>query len=131
VSARGLYPALGIGDVTRLFGLTPRSVRFYEERGLVTAMRDRQNHRRYDQSARATLELIAQLRRAGLSIPEIRRLLEARGSGDDLATHARRLLASRRQALTRQLADLEAVDAWLDGAAHRQSSPRRLLARAS
>ena len=131
MSARGLYPALGIGDVTRLFGLTPRSVRFYEERGLVTSMRDRQNHRRYDQSARSTLELIAQLRRAGLSIPEIRRLLEDAGSGDDLTAQARRLLAARRLVLSQQLADLEAVDAWLEAAGGRSSSPRRLLARAS
>jgi DNA-binding transcriptional MerR regulator len=130
VSARGVYPALGIGDVTRLFGLTPRSVRFYEERGLVTSTRDRQNHRRYDQSARATLELIAQLRRAGVSIPEIRRLLEARGSGEDLPVLARRVLDARRRLLSEQLADLEAVDAWLERAAERFAVPR-LLARAS
>jgi DNA-binding transcriptional MerR regulator len=130
VSARGLYPALGIGDVTRLFGLTPRTVRFYEERGLVSSIRDRQNHRRYDHSARSTLELIAQLRRAGLSIPDIRRLLEVRSAGDDLPSQARRLLAARRQALTQQLADLDAAEAWLDGALDRPPA-RRLFARAS
>lgn len=130
MSARGLYPALGIGDVTRLFGLTPRTVRFYEERGLVTSIRDRQNHRRYDHSARSTLELIAQLRRAGLSILDIRRLLEARRADDDFAMLARRLIAGRRKALAQQVADLEAVDAWLDGAAQ-GARPRRLFARAS
>jgi DNA-binding transcriptional MerR regulator len=130
VSARGLYPALGIGDVTRLFGLTPRTVRFYEERGLVSSIRDRQNHRRYDQSARSTLELIAQLRRAGLSILDIRRLLEARGAGDDLAAQARRLMAARRQVLTQQLADLDGAEAWLDAALDRPPA-RRLFARAS
>jgi len=131
VSVRGLYPALGIGDVTRLFGLTARTVRFYEERGLITSIRDRLNHRRYDQSARSTLELIAQLRRAGLSIPDIRRVLEARIDGEDLPALARRLIDARRRALTQQLADLDTVQTWLEGSAGASIRPRRFLARAT
>ena len=122
---------LGIGEVTKLFGLTARSVRFYEERGLLTSGRDRRNCRRYDHQARSTLELIAQLRRAGLSIPDIQSLLEVRGVGDDLQACAQRLIRARRQALQRQLAELDRVETWLDRAVAEPASPRRLLVRAS
>lgn len=129
MSARA--PGLGIGEVTKLFGLTPRSVRYYEARGLLTSTRDRQNCRRFDYQARSTLELIAQLRRAGLSIPDIQSLLVAREAGGDLKTCAQQLVSARRQALELQLAELDAVETWLAQAVAGPVKSRRLFARAA
>jgi len=61
----------GISTVCEQYGLTPRAVRFYEDRGLVQSGRDRFNCRKYDAQARARLEQIAAYRQAGLSIEDI------------------------------------------------------------
>jgi DNA-binding transcriptional MerR regulator len=100
-------PRIGIGDAVRLYGFTPRAIRFYEERGLVEAKRDRLNVRYYDGVARRRLAWIAQLRRAGLSLQEIRAVLEAESTGGRGAQRAAVSLQSRRRAL---LAELRAVD---------------------
>jgi DNA-binding transcriptional MerR regulator len=69
-----------IGRMCALFGLTPRAIRFYEERGLIRPGRDAQNRRLFDGLTRRRLELIAELRRAGLPLQEIHSLLEVGGT---------------------------------------------------
>ena len=70
-------PDLRFGDAMRLFGMTARALRLYEERGLVEARRDPMNRRYYDALARKKLARIASLRTAGLSLNEIREILAA------------------------------------------------------
>lgn len=62
---------VGIGAVCEQLGLTARAIRYYEDQGLIETKRDRQNYRRYDARAREKLQLIAELRRAGLSLDDI------------------------------------------------------------
>ncbi|WP_304166169.1 MerR family transcriptional regulator [Phenylobacterium aquaticum] len=64
-----------ITQLSELFGLTPRAIRFYEERGLVESGRDMFNRRLYDMPARERLRAIAELRRAGLGLEEIEGVL--------------------------------------------------------
>jgi DNA-binding transcriptional MerR regulator len=70
-------PKLSMADAMQQFGLTARALRFYEEKGLLHAHRDRQNARYFDSTARRRLEWIARLRKAGLSLPAIREVLSA------------------------------------------------------
>lgn len=67
---------LAITDICELFHLTPRAVRYYEQLGLIRPGRDRQNQRRYPAEARQRLAIIADLRRAHLSLATIQRVLE-------------------------------------------------------
>lgn len=64
-----------ITQLSELYGLTPRAIRFYEERGLVESGRDMFNRRLYDMPARERLRAIAELRRAGLGLEEIEGVL--------------------------------------------------------
>src|SRR5512136_2568378 len=83
------------GDLARATGETVRTVRFYEEQGLLrpsTVSEGR--HRRYDQAGLEQLQLILDLRELGLSIPDIRALLAMR-EGCRTALDFRRLLAER------------------------------------
>ena len=84
----------GISTVCELFGLTPRAVRFYEDRGLVTSGRDKFNCRKYDSRARARLEQIAAYRQAGLSIDDILEIFTLQAEGDE---------AAQRECATRKL----------------------------
>lgn len=57
------------------FNVTPRSLRYYETRNLISPQRSG-HHRLYDKSSRGRLKLILQGKRFGLSLEEIRNLLE-------------------------------------------------------
>jgi len=69
---------LRIQEVAAETGLTPRSIRFYEEMGLLRpAARSRGSYRQYDASDLERLRFIRDLRDdAGFSLAEIGRLLE-------------------------------------------------------
>lgn len=62
-----------IGDLASMFGLTVRSIRYYEELGLIQS-EDRSEglHRRYPEKTIVHLQRIAQLKRYGLSLAEIK-----------------------------------------------------------
>lgn len=68
-------PELRLGGAMRLFGLSARALRLYVEKGLVNARRDRLNRRCSDMAARRRLTWISVLRRAGLSLQDIARVL--------------------------------------------------------
>lgn len=65
-----------IRDLADEFGLTLRTLRFYEQRGLLTPVRDRKNLnavRIYDQNDREKLAEIIRLTKMGFTIAEISR----------------------------------------------------------
>lgn len=69
------YRTYSITQLCREFGATPRALRFYEEQGLLSPGR-RDTSRVYSYKDRARLQLILQGRRVGLSIAEIRDILD-------------------------------------------------------
>ena len=74
---------VSLKGVTAQFGLTARAVRYYEEVGLIVTRRDRGNRRRYDPRAVSHLGIIAELRRAGRAIDDIRVALQSRPDAGD------------------------------------------------
>jgi DNA-binding transcriptional MerR regulator len=90
---------LTTGDLARATGETVRTVRFYEEQGILRpATISEGGHRRYDGDALERLQLILDFRELGLSIHDIRTLLAMR-EGCRTASELRRLEAELRQAL--------------------------------
>ncbi len=68
---------LTTGDLARDCGTTVRTVRFYEEAGLVEpTSRSYCGHRMYEPAQRDKLHLIMDLREAGVSLQDIRKLFE-------------------------------------------------------
>ena len=76
-----------IGEVAKLAGTTPRTIRYYEEIGLLPAAggRERGAHRLY---AEADVERLTELLRLkdllGLSLEELKELVEAEGARAEL-----------------------------------------------
>ena len=64
------------------FGVTPRTLRFYEARQLIFPER-RGQHRLYDRRDRARLKLILRGKRFGFSLEQVRQLLELYEPGDN------------------------------------------------
>ncbi|HUG62110.1 MAG TPA: MerR family DNA-binding transcriptional regulator [Methylomirabilota bacterium] len=64
-----------IGDLAREFGVTLRTLRFYEDKGLVNPRRDGMN-RLYSRRDRARLKLVLMGKRVGFSLTEIKNMLD-------------------------------------------------------
>ncbi len=80
-----------IQDIARLAGTTSRTLRHYDDIGLLQPSRIGGNgYRYYDADALARLQRILLLRELGLSLPEIGRVLDGRSDNvDALVTHLR------------------------------------------
>jgi MerR family transcriptional regulator, repressor of the yfmOP operon len=71
---------LRIGELAERAGTTPRTIRYYEELGLLGGAEDRDHgrHRTYDEEDLARLEHVLRLRELlGLSLEELQRVVEA------------------------------------------------------
>jgi len=98
-----------IGELAREFDVTPRTIRFYEDQGLLAPRRDGQR-RIYAQRDRTRLKLTLRGKRLGLSLSEIRELIDMYEPGRDDRPQLERFLAlleSHKAMLEQQRADLE------------------------
>jgi DNA-binding transcriptional MerR regulator len=80
MSAQAVRDELRIGDVARLAGTTPRTIRYYEEIGLLPQAegRVRGAHRVYTQADVERLREVMQLKELlGVSLDELKTLVEA------------------------------------------------------
>jgi len=98
-----------IGELAREFDVTPRTIRFYEDQGLLAPRREGQR-RIYAQRDRTRLKLTLRGKRLGLSLSEVRELIDMYEPGRDDRPQLERFLAlleSHRAMLEQQRADLE------------------------
>jgi DNA-binding transcriptional MerR regulator len=105
-----------IRDLSREFGVTARTLRFYEECELLTPRRDGQD-RIYNRRDRARLKLVLLGKTVGFSLQEIRGMLDLYDLGDGQATQlavaSKRFrdqierLKSQRLAIDKAIAELE------------------------
>jgi DNA-binding transcriptional MerR regulator len=99
-----------ISDLAREFDVTPRAIRFYEDQGLLAPRRDGQR-RIYTPRDRTRLKLTLRGKRLGLSLSEIRELIDLYEPGRDERPQLERFLAvleSHTASLVQQRADIEA-----------------------
>ena len=99
-----------ISELAREFDVTPRAIRFYETEGLLAPRRDGQR-RIYTARDRTRLKLTLRGKRLGLTLSEIRELIDMYEPGRDERPQLKRFLAvleSHKSALMQQRADLEA-----------------------
>lgn len=71
-----------IGEMAREFGFTLRALRFYEEKGLIAPRRNG-NRRLYSTADRSRLEIIADAKKIGMPLDDIRAILDAGTAGSD------------------------------------------------
>jgi DNA-binding transcriptional MerR regulator len=99
-----------ISDLAREFDVTPRAIRFYEDQGLLAPRRDGQR-RIYTPRDRTRLKLTLRGKRLGLTLSEIRELIDMYDPGRDERPQLERFLSvleSHKSSLQQQRADIEA-----------------------
>lgn len=105
-----------ISALAQEFDITTRTIRFYEEKGLLTPTRQGQ-HRIYTAADRTALKLVLRGKRIGLSLEESKELIqmyEPDGDNAEQLNSLKQALQERRQALQRQQADIRAMLTELD-----------------
>lgn len=110
-----------INEVEALVGITKKNIRFYEEKGLLSPVRNSENgYRDYGADEVATLRRIKLMRKLGVPIEEIRRMREGTQTvGDGMRRHLVTLERERRNVdeavrLCRLLQERETPFAELD-----------------
>jgi DNA-binding transcriptional MerR regulator len=91
------------------FKVTPRALRFYEDKGLLSPAREGLN-RVYNYRDRARLTLILRGKRVGLSLAEIREILDLYKLGDDGAAQQAKMLRKFRERIVTLEAQREDID---------------------
>ena len=100
-----------IGELAKRSGLTASRIRFYEEQGLLRAIRQANGYRTYSPDALVRLNIIVSAQRAGFALEEIGGLLPSEDAGwrgdellsallrkvEDIKVMQRRLSQTRKQ----------------------------------
>jgi DNA-binding transcriptional MerR regulator len=103
-SLRNPTARYSVSQLGRIFGVTARALRFYEERGLINPGRDQQRRRIYSRRDYQRIRVIAGARKAGLSLEHIGELLDLYEPGDA----GKAQLGKALERLRDRLADLDA-----------------------
>lgn len=97
-----------IGELSKEFDITPRSIRFYEEQGLLSPSRNGQN-RIYSKKDRVRLKLILRGKRLGFSLAETKTLFDLYDSNQNSIAQLEEMLRmteSKRDVMLQQMEDI-------------------------
>ena len=122
-------PTYTISELAREFDLTTRAIRFYEDCELLSPLRNGRN-RIYTARDRTRLKLTLRGKRLGLTLAEVKELVDMYDSPRDTGPQLKKflaVLAQHRRQLEEQMADLQAN---LDEVKVHEREARALLARA-
>ena len=105
-----------IGELSKEFDITPRSIRFYEEQGLLAPERAGQN-RVYKKKDRVRLRLILRGKRLGFSLSEVKTLFELYDDSSNSRPQLEAMLkmtTEKRAIMTQQMEDIQMLMSELD-----------------
>jgi DNA-binding transcriptional MerR regulator len=102
-----------ISELAAQFDISPRSIRFYEEKGLISPKRSTGNQRIYTKRDRARLKLILRGKRFGYSLDEIAEMIGMTDADISEVTQIERSLAygeRKLKEIRKQIEELELLE---------------------
>lgn len=103
-----------IGELAAYFGLNTKTIRYYEEIGLLPkADRSESGYRRYDEQDVERLGFIRRAKTLGLSLDEIRDILSVQAEGEPPCGQVLDLIDRKISTVDQRIAELEAFRAEL------------------
>lgn len=103
-----------IGEIAKMTGLSPSTLRFYDKEGLLPGLRRQGGKRIFDESHIETLRIIECLKRSGLEIRDIRKFMELTTKGSTSYAQRRELMEERRLKTLEQIEELQRTLAVLE-----------------
>ncbi len=116
-----------ISDLAREFGITTRAIRFYEEKGLVTPLREGQK-RLFTPADRVRIKLILRGKRIGLTLDECVEVIDMYDPEHNNTEQLHSLIAKVRDRRERFLQQRRDIDEMLKGLDEVQSLCEQALA---
>ena len=109
-----MHDGMRIGELAARFGLNPKTIRYYEEIGLLPrAARLDSGYRRYDERDAERLGFIRRAKMLGLSLDEIRDILSMQQTDSPPCGQVLNLIDIKISAIDRRKAELETFRAEL------------------
>lgn len=107
--------AISIGELSRLSGLSPHTLRFYEAEGILKpAGRTASGHRQYHGEDVLWLEFVLRLKLTGMPLAEIKRYAALRSQGEKTLQPRLTMLKLHRERLVTKLDELSTCAGILD-----------------
>lgn len=100
---------MNIGEASRLSGLPAKTIRYYEEVGLIKPLRANNGYRDYRERDVHVLRFLQRSRSLGFSIAEARKLLSLYGDENRHREDVRRLVTRRMIEIDRKIAELHSL----------------------
>lgn len=111
---------MNISEAARRSGLSAKTIRYYEQIGLIEAAERGENgYRQYHVAAVEQLQFLARARDVGFDIEECRQLLELLYDSHRQSRHARALVLDKSAQLQRRIDRLQSMQAVLQDMASR------------
>ena len=104
---------MNIGDVSTRSGLPAKTIRYYEDIGLVTPPRDANGYRAFRDADLHKLTFLARSRALGFSIEDCRALLALWEDQSRASADVRAIAQGHLSEIDRKIADLQAMRATL------------------
>jgi MerR family transcriptional regulator, copper efflux regulator len=105
-----------IGSVAKESGLPIKTIRYYEELGLLkTSGRTEGNYRLFDADVFGRLRFIKRAQSLGLSLVEIKEFLNVHDQGDLPCNHIKAKLENKLEDIERQIQELQILKQELSG----------------
>ena len=103
-----------IGAISALTSLSLRTIRYYEEEGLIKSRRSAGGQRWYTEEDIVYLKRIIELKGLGFSLSEIRKIIELKEEDESGNKRRSELLAQYRKKLSEDRMKMEALQSHID-----------------
>jgi len=111
---------MNIGEAARMSGLTAKTIRYYEQVGLIApAGRAANGYRDYGELALVELRFVHRAREVGFSVEECRQLLETYRSPRRQSAHVKAMVLKKCEQVEERIGRLRTMRAILRGLAAR------------
>jgi MerR family transcriptional regulator, copper efflux regulator len=111
---------MNISEAARRSGLSAKTIRYYEDIGLIApAERGENGYRQYQGAAVEQLQFLARAREVGFDIDECRQLLQLQRDSNRQSRHARSLVLEKSEQLQHKIDQLQSMQKVLNEMASR------------
>lgn len=118
---------MNIGEVSRVSGLPVKTIRYYEDMGLITPLRQENGYRVFDDFDLNKLTLLRRSRSLGFSIKECAELLALYDGREGAGTPLTKIVSSRISDINKTIIKLHSIQRELKNLVRSQSSDSAIL----